>query len=123
MYFIRLSNIVVVVGGRKIGNTKNSDGHDNFFSDTYLLNAETLEWSILEFTGPPLIGIYNFASCLTDEGGLYIFGGTEDPHQLNKNLYRIKEVTSVEAKIHSLQIERSEMPAKKNKSPTIRFSN
>lgn len=48
-----------------------------FIKDTHVLDIRTLEWSIITFKGVDLGGIYNFASCLTDDGDLYIFGGTK----------------------------------------------
>ena len=82
MHFLRSSNLLVLVGGRRLGDRAGTDMDAEFIRETHILNMQSLEWSILKFTGSPLPGIYNFASCLTDDGDLYIFGGTEEPlHQ------------------------------------------
>ena len=64
----------------------------DFIRETLILNVHTLEWSTLSLPGFP--GMYNFSSCVTDEGDLYIFGGTEEPLNQSKKLWRIREVTS-----------------------------
>lgn len=79
MHFLRNSNIMVIIGGRRLGEKSRSDMDGEFIRETHILNMHTLEWSILEFTGTPLPGIYNFSSCLSDSDDLYIFGGTEEP--------------------------------------------
>ena len=63
-----------------------------FIRDTYLLNMRTLEWSILKYSNYQLGAIYNFSSCLTDNGDLYIYGGTMEPLHQNKKLFRIRNV-------------------------------
>ena len=87
-----------------------------FIRETSILNMHTNEWSTLEFVGPHLPGIYNFASCMTDEGDLYVFGGTEEPLNQNKKLYRIREIKAGETDQYLVQIQRS------NRQPTITFN-
>ena len=79
MHFLRSSNLLILVGGRRNGVKTGTDMNAEFIKETHILNMKTLEWSILQFTGAALAGMYNFASCLTDEDDLYIFGGTEEP--------------------------------------------
>ena len=80
MHFLRSSNLIIIVGGRRLGVVQNADSSDGeFIRDTHILNMHTLEWSILEFVGAPIHGLYNFSSCLSDNDDLYIFGGTEEP--------------------------------------------
>ena len=82
MHFLRSSNLLILVGGRRCGSITGTDLNAEFIKETHILNVKTLEWSILQFAGTPLAGMYNFASCLTDDDDLYIFGGTEEPlHQ------------------------------------------
>ena len=76
MHFLRSSNILVLVGGRRLGDKSGTDMNAEFIRETNILNMKTLEWSVLQFTGSPLTGIYNFASCMTEDGDLYIFGGS-----------------------------------------------
>lgn len=95
MHFLRHSNLIILVGGRRLQDMAQncSNDHDaEFIRDTHVLNMRTLEWSIIEFYHMPLGGIYNFSSCLTDNGDLYIFGGTKDPMHHNKKLYRIRDL-------------------------------
>ena len=72
----------MLVGGRRLGIQIFSDMDAEFIRETHVLNVHTLEWSILTYTGIPLAGMYNFASCMSDQGDLYILGGTKEPlHQ------------------------------------------
>ena len=75
MHFLRHSNSILVIGGRKLGDRISTDPSDEFIRETHVLNVHTLNWSSLVMPGLP--SMYNFASCLTDDGDLYIFGGTE----------------------------------------------
>ena len=79
MHFLRASNILILVGGRRLGIKATSDMDAEFIRETHVLNMHTLEWSILTYIGTPLEGIYNFSSCMTEQGDLYIFGGTREP--------------------------------------------
>ena len=82
MHFLRASNILILVGGRRLGIKETSDMDAEFIRETHVLNMHTLEWSILAYVGAPLEGMYNFSSCMTEQGDLYIFGGTMEPlHQ------------------------------------------
>ena len=63
MHFLRHSNLVILLGGRRLGDTSNNDMNAEFIKETHVLNLRTLEWSVLSFTGNELPGIYNFASC------------------------------------------------------------
>ena len=78
MHFLRESNMMIMVGGRLIGE-KTASLDAEFIQDTHVLNVKTLEWSILQFTGPKIPAMYNFSSCLSDDKDLYIFGGCEEP--------------------------------------------
>ena len=77
MHFLQNSNSVVLVGGRLLGQKISTDTSAEFIRETHVLNVHTLDWCSLTLSGLP--SMYNFASCLTDEGDLYIFGGTEEP--------------------------------------------
>ena len=59
MHFLRSSNKLILVGGRRLGDKAGTDMDAEFIRDTHILNVHTLEWSILKFTGSPLTGIYN----------------------------------------------------------------
>ena len=100
MHFLRSSNLLVLVGGRRLGDRAGTDLEAEFIRETHVLNVHTLEWSILQFTGTPLSGIYNFSSCMTDDGDLYIFGGTEEPLHQSQKLLRIKEVSEELGNMH-----------------------
>lgn len=89
MHFLRHSNSILVVGGRKLGERNSTDLNAEFIRETHVLNVHTLDWSSLAIPGLP--SMYNFASCLTDDGDLYIFGGTESPLTQSKKLLRIRE--------------------------------
>lgn len=71
--------MIVLVGGRRLGDTGINDINAEFIRETHVLSMRTLEWSCLKFTGSPLAGIYNFASCVSNDGDLYIYGGTTEP--------------------------------------------
>ena len=93
MHFLRSSNLIVLVGGRRLQDTAFSNDHDaEFIQDTHVLNMRTVEWSLVVFQNFKLGGIYNFSSCLTDEGDLFIFRGTKNPMHHNKKLFRIRDL-------------------------------
>ena len=93
MHFLRHSNIIILIGGRRLQDLTVSNDHDaEFIRDTHVLNMRTLEWSVIEFYHMNLGGIYNFSSCLTESGDLFIFGGTKDPMHHNKKLFRIRDI-------------------------------
>lgn len=94
MHFIKSSNLIILIGGRRLGDSNRTMMEAEFIKDTHVLNMRTLEWSILQFRGQQLGGIYNFASCLTSDDDLYIFGGTRDPLHQNKKLFRIRDVVN-----------------------------
>ena len=98
MHFLRSSNLLILVGGRRNGVRTGTDMNAEFIKETHILNVKTLEWSILKFAGTPLAGIYNFASCLKDDDDLYIFGGTEEPLHHNQKLFRIRKVIEEKGK-------------------------
>lgn len=93
MYFLRSANMIMIIGGRRLGDLKGSDINAEFIKETNVLNMLTLEWSTISFTGYQINGIYNFSSCQHEED-IYIFGGTVDPHHLTKKLLRIRDVTN-----------------------------
>jgi len=94
MHFLKNSNMIVLIGGRRLGETGRTEMDAEFIRDTHMLNMRTLEWSIMRCKGHQMGGIYNFASCLTEDGDLYIFGGTQDPLHQNKKLYRIRDIVN-----------------------------
>lgn len=89
MHFLRQSNSILLIGGRKLGERVSTDPSAEFIKDTHVLDLHTLDWS--RITVPGLPSLYNFASCLKDECDLYIFGGVEAPVVQSKKLYRITE--------------------------------
>ena len=89
MHFLRFSNSILVIGGRKLGEKLSTDPSSEFIRETHVLNVHTLDWSSLAMPGLP--SMYNFASCQTEDGDLYIFGGTEAPLAQSKKLLRIRE--------------------------------
>ena len=76
MHFLRHSNLIILLGGRRLGDAPNQDISAEFIKETHVLNMRTLEWAILKYTGPQLPGIYNFTSCQTANEDIYVFGGT-----------------------------------------------
>ena len=52
MHFIRSSNLIIIVGGRRLQHGAVSVNHDHdaeFIRDTHVLNMRTLEWSVIVF--------------------------------------------------------------------------
>jgi len=50
MHFLRSSNLIVLVGGRRLQDTAFSNDHDaEFIQDTHVLNMRTVEWSLVVF--------------------------------------------------------------------------
>ena len=96
MHYLRSTNMLLVIGGRRLGEAPVKDMDAEFISEVHALNMQSLDWSIIAFAGPSLGGIYNFASCLHEED-LYIFGGTSQPHHQNKKLFRIRNLTEEQA--------------------------
>ena len=93
MHFLQSSNLIVIVGGRKLSDPAHAtDMNAEFIRETHVLDMRTLEWSVITFGGMDLGGIYNFASCLTDDGDLFLFGGTKDPVHQSQKLFRIRSV-------------------------------
>mmetsp|Transcript_37236 Transcript_37236/g.48991 ORF Transcript_37236/g.48991 Transcript_37236/m.48991 type:complete len:109 (+) Transcript_37236:2353-2679(+) len=104
MHFLRSSNLIIVVGGRRLQDLTFNNDHDaEFIRDTHILDMRTLEWKIVVFQGAQLGGIYNFSSCLTDDGDLYIFGGTKDPMHHNKKLFRISDLKTCQSSPSAMQ--------------------
>ena len=89
MHFIRKANILMVLGGRRIGYkfTENMNLTDDI-PQHFILNMNNLEWSPLDLRENDVQGLYNFASCKKDDD-IYIFGGSKVPFSQSKKLYRI----------------------------------
>ena len=96
---------MIIVGGRRLCDVSTHTNMDaEFIKDTHVLDMRTLEWSIITFRGVDLGGIYNFSSCLTEEGDLYVFGGTKEPLHQNQKLFRIREAVNMPNSIVSQPI-------------------
>lgn len=50
MHFIKASNLIILVGGRRLQDMSFSTDHDaEFIKDTHILDMRSLEWSIIKF--------------------------------------------------------------------------
>lgn len=52
MHFLRSSNLIILVGGRRLQDSAESNDFDaEFIHDTHVLNMRTLEWGLVIFEG------------------------------------------------------------------------
>ena len=89
MHFIRKANVLLVLGGRRIGYKKDDPMKRNKdIPQNFILNMVNLEWSILKLRDHDITGLYNFASCQIEDD-VYVFGGSMIPFAQSKQLFKI----------------------------------
>lgn len=111
-----LTGTVFIIGGQL------ADGSGNTFSQHYMFNPQSLEFSPLPSDGGPQ-ALYGHASVTFTDGRLFVFGGASGGSLIPFSTIWVLDTTKVPLKWTSLQVDLNSLPAPRRAFVAVAIGN
>lgn len=110
-----LSGIVYIIGGQL------ADGSGTTFSEHYMFNPQSAEFSLLPSGGPQ--ALYGHTSVMFTDGRLFIFGGASGGSLVPFSVIWVLDTTKVPPQWASLQVDSNSLPPQRRAFVAVAIGN